>query len=387
MRVLVMIVFVSVAAGEVAWAQATVNDVVGFLMTNQAVPTASPERDRTAAEAARDVVSRALLVNLASVPLATSSGGFLYRFNPAIGTMERAASTFGALFVERALTIGRGRASFGVSTSESSFDRLDGAPLTDGTLLTTANRFRDESAPFDTETLTLDIHAATTTVFGSVGVTDRLEIGGALPLVRLSLEGRRVNVYRGTTYLQASAQASASGVGDAAIRAKYTLVAGGQGSVAAAGELRLPTGDRENLLGAGSRSYRLLGVASYERGAFAVHGNGGIVRGGVSHEVQAGGAASAAVHPRVTVSGEMMLRRVLTLHAVELVAAAHPQIAGVDTLRLSAAAPGTTLMRAVGGVKWNVVGALALGGHLAFPLVEHGLTARVTPTFALEYAF
>jgi hypothetical protein len=28
-----------------------------------------------------------------------------------------------------------------------------------------------------------------------------------------------------------------------------------------------------------------------------------------------------------------------------------------------------------------------LGGHLAFPLLRHGLTATVTPTLALEYAF
>ena len=49
-------------------------DIVGFLMLNQAVPTADFERDRAAADAARQTIANALLVNLASVPLSTSSG-------------------------------------------------------------------------------------------------------------------------------------------------------------------------------------------------------------------------------------------------------------------------------------------------------------------------
>src|SRR5262249_22785992 len=78
-RTLLLIVAVLVPAS--AHAQGSVTDVLGFLMTNQAVPTADFERDRAAAEASRDVLSRALLVNLTSAPLTTSSGGFLYRLN------------------------------------------------------------------------------------------------------------------------------------------------------------------------------------------------------------------------------------------------------------------------------------------------------------------
>ncbi len=206
-----------------ARAQDTVADVIGFLVTNQAVPTADFERDRAAADAARDAITRALLINLTSVPLATSSSGFLYRLNPMLGTVERASESFGAFFVERALTPGRGRASFGISGSASSFDQLDGQNLRDGTLVTVANRFRDEAAPFDTESLTLKIRTRTMTVFGSVGVTDRLEVGGAVPFVQLDLDGSRVNVYRGATLQQASGTAASSGIGDIALRAKSTL--------------------------------------------------------------------------------------------------------------------------------------------------------------------
>src|SRR5215218_3867621 len=198
-------------------------DIVGFLMLNQAVPTADFERDRAAADAARQTIVNALLVNLASVPLSTSSGGFVYRFNEQLGTAERAADTFGPFFVERAMTAGRSHPSFGVTATGSSFDELDGRKLRDGSLLTIANQFRDEGAPFDTETLTLRIRSSGMTFFGSVPVTDRFEIGAALPLLRLELDGARINVYRGATLAQASATVTATGVGDMAIRGKYTV--------------------------------------------------------------------------------------------------------------------------------------------------------------------
>ena len=369
-----------------AAAQQTVNDVIGFLVTNQAVQTADFERDQAAAEAARDTMTRALLVNLTSVPLASSSGGFLYRFNPQLGTMERTTESFGGFFVERALTAGAGRGAFAVSGATRGFTELDGRDLRDGTLVTVANAFRDEDEPFDVETLALRLRTTTVTMFASYGLTDRLDIGGALPFVRLSLDGERVSVYRGSTSQQASGTASASGLGDVALRAKYALVSGVRGGLAAAAELRLPTGDEENLLGAGSTSYRLMGIGSFEEGRLGLHGNVAIVRGGIAEEFNAGGAASLAVTPRVTLSGEVLLRHVPDLRESVLSSAPHPTIAGVDTLRLTAGPSGTTMVNAVTGFKWNASGALVLGGYLSWPM-GGGLTAPVTPSFNLEYAF
>jgi Putative MetA-pathway of phenol degradation len=374
-------------AGSDAHAQGTISDVVAFLMTNQAIPTDDFERDRVAAEVARDTISRALLVNLTSVPITTSSSGFLYRLNPELGTVQRASESFGAFFTERALTPGRGRASLGISATTSEFNHLNGHDLSDGSLITIANTFRDEPAPFDTESLTLNLRTSTMTVLASVGVTDSLEIGGAVPFVRLTLDGERLNVYRGTPLVQASASGTASGIADVAVRAKYTLVSGVHGGVAAAAELRLPTGDEANLLGAGSTSWRLLGVGSVDQGRVGFHGNAGIVRGGVSNEFTFAGALALAVQPKVTLSAEFFGRHVSELRDIALSAQPHPTIIGVDTLRLSAGSSGSTLLTALAGIKWNVSSTLVLGGHIAWPLAERGLTAAITPTIALEYAF
>src|SRR3982074_2504318 len=84
----------------------TLSDVLTFLLTNQSVQTGSVDRDRDAAQATSDTISRALRANLATLPVTTSSGAFVYRLNPELGTVERATRSYGPFFVERALTAG-----------------------------------------------------------------------------------------------------------------------------------------------------------------------------------------------------------------------------------------------------------------------------------------
>src|SRR3954463_16345117 len=150
----------------------TVTDVLGFLVTNQSVSTGSPERDREAAQATSTTISRALAANLATLPVTSSSGAFVYRLNPELGTVQRATRSFGAFFTERAATTGRGQASFGLTFQQSHFTSLDGRDLRDGSLITTANQFTDEATPFDVDRLTLDINASVATFYGNVGLTD-----------------------------------------------------------------------------------------------------------------------------------------------------------------------------------------------------------------------
>ncbi len=372
--------------GVAAHAQETLANAVRFLVTNQSVQTGDFDRDRQAAETAHETIAHALLLDLAAAPIGTSSGGFLYRLNPELGTVERASENFGTFFVERALLAGAGHVSFGLTGSTVGYDRLNGLALRDGSFVTVANHVRGETAPFDTESLTMRLRTETVRVFVNMGVLDELELGFVLPLARITLEGERTNVYRGTPFVQATTTGAASGVGDLALRAKYSLFNSLTTSLAAAGELRLPTGDAENLLGAGSTSVRLLGVASFESGPVGVHANGGVVRGGIANEIVLAGALALALHPRATFTTELLRRHVSGIGAFEMTSAAHPSVSGVDTLRLTTRPGGSTLVTAATGIKWNVTDALVLGGHLVWALSDTGLTAPVTPTIGLEYS-
>jgi hypothetical protein len=382
-----------------ALAQQTPASVISFLVTNPltGVKTEDVQKDQDAAAATRDTITRALLVSLASVPIATSSSGFVYRLDPELGTMTRVSDSFGTFFVERAMTSGRGRTSFGMSGTTAAYDRLDGLNLRDGTLVTTANQFDDEPAPFDTELLTLKIRTSTLTLFGSYGVTDSLEIGGAVPLVQLHLEGSSVNVYRGDVIPQVSAIADASGIADVALRAKYTLVSVPGAGVAAGAELRLPTGDEAALLGAGRAALRLLAVGSVERARVGVHGNFAVVQGGVTDEIDGSGALTVALTPRVTATGEFLLRHLSDLHTIGTESAPHPTFfgrnpdngnpVGVQTFRLSPGTNSTVVSTLVSGVKWNVKASMVLTGQVQWRLGNGGLTAPFTPTLSLDYLF
>jgi hypothetical protein len=370
-----------------ASAQQTPADVISFLVTNQSVQTGDFQKDQAAAAATRDTIVRALQVTLATVPIASSSSGFAYRLDPELGTQARVSNSFGTFFVERAATSGPGRVSFGVSGTAASYDRLDGANLRDGTLVTTANRFGDESAPFDTEALTLKIRTNTLTLYGTYGVTDRLEIAGAVPFVQLHIDGSRLNVYRGESLVQASGTAESSGVADAAVRAKYRIVSGGRGGVAIASELRLPTGDEETLLGAGKVALRLMGIASIEDARAGAHANVAIVRGGVSDEFDASGAVTVAATPRLTVAGEILVRRLLDVQQFTVASEPHPFSAGVITQRLVPGTTNVTQSSAVTGIKWNAHSRMVVTGEILWRLGKAGLTAPFTPTIAIDYLF
>ena len=200
------------ASAPPAFAQDTLTGILSFLLTNQRIPTGDLEKDAEAARVTSDTLTRLLLVELATVPISSSASGFVYRFDAALGTMTRASESFGPFFTERSLTSGRGQISFGATVQTAQFTTLDGRDLRDGQLVAGGRQFRDEPAPFDTETLTLDLESRTVTLFANAGLTDRLDLGVAVPIVTLSLDGSRINTYRGQRLLQADATADASGV-------------------------------------------------------------------------------------------------------------------------------------------------------------------------------
>src|SRR4029453_4929960 len=156
------------------------------------VPRDNSRRDEQAAAATRDTMIRFLLAEIATPSVASPATGFTYRLDPTLGSDVRSSASFGPFFIQRSLTVGGHQTSFGVSYQLSSFTRLDGRSLGDGTLTATASRLRGEVLPFDVETLSPRVKAQTVTASATHGLTDRLDVSVAVPLVSLKLEGERV---------------------------------------------------------------------------------------------------------------------------------------------------------------------------------------------------
>jgi hypothetical protein len=189
-----------------AQAPPSARDVISFLMTTQRVATGDFIRDQQAAEAARDTITRALLIEMAtaawqlfrsvhvSLQPGYRNGGTRHpELRPALREPRDHRRPPGD-------DVGRVPASDFVHSRPRFDERL---------LVTTANKFRDETTPFDVESLSLALRMQTTTLFGNYGVTDWMDVSVAVPLVRLCPVS--VNTYRGASVLQATGSATSSG--------------------------------------------------------------------------------------------------------------------------------------------------------------------------------
>ena len=162
----------------------------------------SPEQLRTPEQFNQQIVTL-----LATFPFGSSSGGFTYKFDPSLGTFSRTSESFGPLFAERALTIGRERGSLGVAYQRSTYDTFEGKNLrqreinfyiqhtdccgrvqngvqvADGSLLNPA--FEGDLIE---AALALNLTTDTVVFSGAYGLTDRLDLGVAVPLVSIDME-------------------------------------------------------------------------------------------------------------------------------------------------------------------------------------------------------
>ena len=365
----------------------TMSELLSFLLTNRSIPTDNFVQDEHAAAATRDTISGFLLAELGMLPSSSSAGGFTYRFDRALGTSVRASDSFGPFFVERSLTAGKFQASFGASYRTATYDNIDGRKLRDGTLVATASKLRGDSQPFDIETVSLRLRSDTVTLSGNWGVTDALDIGAAVPLVRLTLNGERIDTYRGLRFLQATASGSASGLGDLIVRTKYHVLRHRGSGVAVEGETRLPTGNKQNLLGAGKGTFTPRVVGSLEKDRLAAHGNLGQSFGGVSDDLDYGSAITFVITPRLTGVGEITGRRSGAVGRLVETSAPHPRLNGVDTIRLTATEESSNRVSAIVGFKWNVATRWLLSGNVLRPMTRAGLNPGWAATLAFDLSF
>jgi hypothetical protein len=204
--------------------------------------------------------------------------------------------------------------------------------------------------------------------------------------VSLQVDGTRLNRYRGQTFTQATGSARAIGLADLVVRAKYMLSERAASGVAAAVDVRAPTGRQQDLLGAGSAAVKLSAIGSIERGRFSVHGNGGVTLGGLAREASYDAALAVATSSRVTAVGELLGRRIETPGHILSVAAPHPTLLGVETIRLLPDASTLDILTFAPGLKWNVRNTWVLAANVSIPLTSAGLTAGITPFVGLDYA-
>lgn len=420
-----------------------------------------------------------MATQFSTFPLGSSSGGLTYVFDETVGTLRRASASFGPLFAERAVTIGRRKLNAGFNYQYSSFNSFEGQKLDDGTIkfylrhqdcchfdnpaaltgfsTTPLNGTDTLNPPFKGDlvetALTLKARTQTTAAFINYGLTDRWDIGVAVPFVNVHLDAsvlaRIVRLVTqpppNTTLSPADVQnalnvhtfelnnpnatktfqhsGDATGLGDIVLRTKYHFLRASAGGLAVAIDLRTPTGDKKNLLGAGGTQAKVLLVASDDRGRFGQHVNVGytIASGTVAgtpagfaaaetpDEVNYTGGMDFVANPRLTLMGDVVGRTLRGAGRLNVVTKQflynEPTVVGglppgpgcggfigftCRTASFDEFAPkagNLTLLLGTAGAKWNLHGNLLLTGSVLFPLTDAGLHSRVTTVAGLDYAF
>jgi hypothetical protein len=258
--------------------------------------------------------------NVANVPLSATSGGSTFSFEG--GVPVRTSTSAGPIFGERAQTLGRGRVLAGLSRTGVNFKTIRGVDLSRVRFTFTHANSDFEGCDsiaggdcsllgvpaLENETidlnLALSVRLTVTAFLLTYGLTDRIDVAVALPIVSTSLEGTTnaqinpfgpppaVHFFGGTPdnpILTASrfVRGSATGLGDVDARVKANLRRAEPLSVAVLADVRFPTGSESDLLGSGAFATRGLAILSARFGAFSPHANVGYLHRGGAFETDA----------------------------------------------------------------------------------------------------
>jgi len=363
----------------------------------------------------------ALTGQIVSLPLPAPASGFTYQFDPGLGVFTRSTSSFGPILAERADTIGARRVSIGFAYQRLAFDSIENIDLQSVPAVFTHDNAELRGGREDVITTvnSIDSKVSRSAAFITYGVTNDLDVSIAVPYITTDIVVTSDATVRriGTTtpeihFFRAvddsigdrriyTAFGHASGIGDITIRMKQAIKKSPKNGIALGIDLRLPTGDENNLLGTGAPAVQPFAAWSATYGTFAPHINLGYQWNGSSTlagDIEAGVSADlpdvavyalgavVAVHPRVTLALDVLGRYIIDSPRVRLedfVAldghSVYPNIA-FDTGSIN------ELSSAV-GLKINLAGRLLLNTNLLMRLNSGGLRDKISPLVGVEYAF
>ncbi|HEY9466414.1 MAG TPA: hypothetical protein VIR54_25130 [Vicinamibacterales bacterium] len=364
----------------------------------------------------------ALTSQIVSLPLPPPASGFTYEFDPGLGVFQRSSTSFGPILSERFETIGARRVSIGFAYQRLSFDSIEGIDLSSVPAVFTHDDAQLLGGREDVVTTVNSIEAevSRSAAFISYGVTNRLDVSIALPIVtadlvvtsdatiqRLGTTNPETHFFRSVeddigARRRFTAFGHASGPGDVIVRLKQTVKKATNQGVALGVDLRLPTGDERNLLGTGAAGVGPFFVWSGNFGALSPHLNagyqwngdsilGGEPGSGESEDLPDLATYSAGavieVHPRVTASVDLIGRYIIDsprlrledFHALDANHTVFPNITFTSG--------SLNQINAAAGLKVNIFGRLLVDLNLLVRLNSNGLRDKISPLVGLEYAF
>lgn len=348
----------------------------------------------------------------ANIPISATSSGATYSIVG--GLPVRTSTSAGPIFTERSQTLGRGRFFLGTNVSGIQYTTLNGVPTDDLRFAFSHENVGDslrgepdwENDIIDMG-MQLEVSQLVASIFATYGLTDFIDIGVAVPFVRVAVQGAstaQVNPFGpGTPHyfagdvnnpvLRATSvvDGTASGLGDVVGRLKVNLGQSTRFGAALLGEVRFATGDEENLLGAGSTNARGMAVAGMQFGSLAVRTNAGYV-------VRTGDLSTDAVMVTLGFDDQMVSWATIAFDLISEWQVGESPLTLPDPIVLDTPYvrmfPATNIpyrredrLDASLGVKFNVRGGTVLVLNGIVPLKQSSLQANVIWTVGLDFNF
>ena len=363
----------------------------------------------------------ALTSQLVAVPLPSPASGFTYEFDPALGVFNRTTQSFGPILAERAETIGADRLSVGFTYQHFHFDRIEGLDLDSVPAVFTHDDFEQRGGREDVVTTlnSIDANVNQFTAFVTYGINNQVDLSLAIPLVstdlmvvsdasiqRIGTTDPAVHFFRAIDgeigdHRLFTAFGSANGIGDITIRAKGTLHKTDQHGFAVGLDLRLPTGDEDNLLGTGAPGIQPFAIWSATYGPFSPHANLGYQWNGFSilaGNPSTGEEADLPDNVSYVIGADVGLnsRFTFALDFLGRVIIDSPRLVTQDFVALDGESvfPNVTFedstfneLTGTVGFKVNLVQQLLVDFSLLFRLDNNGLRDKTTPLIGIEYSF
>jgi hypothetical protein len=202
-----------------------------------------------------------LATRAADFPVASTSPGLAFRFDPELGTYVPVES-IGPALLERVETVGRHAFAIGASYLHANIDELDGEPLADLLSDVLAVGTIDgipAGAVVDSDEASIE--QSIVDFYGTYGVTDRWDVNVLIPLVVTSLDlaGSGTDFDPLTGVVTGGRRVHMSdekvGVGDVLFRTKYRLTDEAPVNTAVGFGVRVPTGSAEDFQGLGDPTF------------------------------------------------------------------------------------------------------------------------------------
>ncbi|HHT9138074.1 MAG TPA: hypothetical protein ACFYEK_12645 [Candidatus Wunengus sp. YC60] len=225
-----------------------------------------------------------------SFPVSSTGGGFTFQYDRELEVFTRTTDSLGPIFAERATTLGEKKFNFGFSYTYIDYSKLQGKDLHNLKSIV----FLDEKQK-DKNLLQLDfdvnVKSNLFSFYGTYGITDRWDVSILIPILQVQLDvdstGRILNQTKkkgagGKTLgysfdsgetIGDSISGASTGIGDIFLRNKYNLFTSEWIDFTSALDVKLQTGNENELLGTGRTSIKPFLIFSKSVSRFTPHLN------------------------------------------------------------------------------------------------------------------